>query len=331
MTQLELIFHNEFDSSNSIQEQELHPLLTNPPYKLSLPISELITPKEKDEKQIKTSKTISKVNKKGAEIAEDSEIESNKPNRTKDIPCDKSVPRPHNAFIIFRTDYAEKVKNFYHPKKISIRLISQLASIQWQVETTTVKSFFQILADMYLQRHKIKYPNYKYSPNRRNSSNTINNDRKTKRKIESKEEKPSKKTKKDDLKDLRKEYMFTWNINDQINDSLELSSVSLSTFEHTSPSNTSNNTIINCCNWDIYTPENTDTSMQITQQHQPIQFIDHSAPPITTTTSPPFAPHAPPATDTNYSYSSQYALDNISLEDYINYLILTVDQPIWNQ
>ncbi|CAI2167310.1 8120_t:CDS:2 [Funneliformis geosporum] len=305
MTQLELIFHNEFDSSNSIQEQELHPLLTNPPYKLSLPISELITPKEKDEKQIKTSKTISKVNKKGAEIAEDSEIESNKPNRTKDIPCDKSVPRPHNAFIIFRTDYAEKVKNFYHPKKISIRLISQLASIQWQVETTTVKSFFQILADMYLQRHKIKYPNYKYSPNRRNSSNTINNDRKTKRKIESKEEKPSKKTKKDDLKDLRKEYMFTWNINDQINDSLELSSVSLS--------------------------KNTDTSMQITQQHQPIQFIDHSAPPITTTTSPPFAPHAPPATDTNYSYSSQYALDNISLEDYINYLILTVDQPIWNQ
>ncbi|CAG8549612.1 7541_t:CDS:1 [Funneliformis mosseae] len=322
-----LIFHNEFDSSISTQEQELHPLLTNPPYTLSLSINELITPKEK---KITTSRNKNKVNKKGAKIVA---VESDKSNRAKDKPCDNAVPRPHNAFIIFRTDFAERVKNIYHPERVSIRLISKLASITWKGESSTVRSFFQILADMYLQRHKIKYPDYKYTPIRKDSSDTI----KRNRKIKSKQEKPSKKPKRDESKELLKEHMFTWNVNEKP-DSLALSSVSLSSIDINDDTNL--NKVYNAIN-NKYPPEN----------DKPLAFINYTAPsllPNTTTTSPLPAPPVPPTNTNNYYYLSQYEniipvepQENISLESILNtysnsplpedFLSFLENQPNWNQ
>ncbi|RGB43227.1 hypothetical protein C1646_598965, partial [Rhizophagus diaphanus] len=73
------------------------------------------------------------------------------------------IPRPHNAFIIFRNDYAARMKTSPE-KKVSIRLISQMASKQWKQQSDAVKLFFKILADMYQHKHRILYPDYKYSP-----------------------------------------------------------------------------------------------------------------------------------------------------------------------
>jgi hypothetical protein len=132
-----LLFNDELISS-----QNLHPLFLNPPYNLTLTIDELITPKEMKEPRESRRRR-------------DQRIEN-------DVNNNNQIPRPHNAFIIFRTDYAAKIKN--DDKRISIRIISRMASRQWNLEPELVKAFFKLLADMYQQRHKILFPNYKYAP-----------------------------------------------------------------------------------------------------------------------------------------------------------------------
>src|SRR5687768_9094014 len=102
-----LIFHDELISSKD------HPLLLDPPYKLTLSIPELTTPKEQ--------------------------------NKNKNNDGD-NIPRPHNAFILFRSDYAAKMKNNNNDQRISIRVISQMASKQWKKEPEQVKLFFKVLA-----------------------------------------------------------------------------------------------------------------------------------------------------------------------------------------
>ncbi|CAG8682893.1 13550_t:CDS:1, partial [Funneliformis caledonium] len=143
-----------------IQEQESHQLLTT--YELSL-ISELITPKEK------------------------------KRNNNK-------VPRPPNCFIIFRNYFVITNKDQCDQEKISMRMISTLASEAWKSLSPDSKSFFRTLADMYLQNHKIKYPDYKFSPKKKRSS-----------KSSAKKEKRTS----DETKEMIKKHMFTWNINER--------------------------------------------------------------------------------------------------------------------
>jgi hypothetical protein len=169
-----LIFHDELISS-----QELHPLLLNPPYDLTLSVTDLTTPKVPKERQARISSDSNHVT--------DSE--------------EVIIPRPHNAFIIFRNDFAAKVKNT-PDKKISIRLISQMASKQWKKESEMVKLFFKLLADMYQHKHRILYPDYKYSP-RYNAA----------RKSKSKKSKKAK-ARRDELQEKKKGRIITWYIHD---------------------------------------------------------------------------------------------------------------------
>ncbi|CAB4377594.1 unnamed protein product [Rhizophagus irregularis] len=175
---MNLIFHDELISS-----QELHPLLRCPPYDLTLSVAELTTPKTPKERQINDNST-----------------------RVTDPEEDVIIPRPHNAFIIFRNDYAARMKTSPE-KKVSIRLISQMASKQWKQQTDAVKLFFKILADMYQHKHRILYPDYKYSPR-------FNSARKSRRRKIAK-------AKKDDLKNKKKGRIITWYIHDNTDKDLQ--------------------------------------------------------------------------------------------------------------
>jgi len=160
-----LVFHDELISS-----QESHPLLKSPPYNLTLSVTELTTPK----------------------------VPKNK-NRATENEEDVIIPRPHNAFIIFRNDFAARLKDS-PDKKISIRLISQMASKQWKQETEEVRFFFKLLADMYQHKHRILYPDYKYSP----KYNSARKRRKSK----------NAKSKNQDFKGKKKGRIITWYIHD---------------------------------------------------------------------------------------------------------------------
>lgn len=168
-----LIFHDELISSKD------HPLLLNPPYNLTLPISELITPKDKDNR-------------------------NDGVNNKKKKDQDDNIPRPHNAFILFRIDYAARLKNSNNDQKVSIRIVSQLASKQWRKESEEVKLFFKVLADLYQERHKALYPCYKYTPKKPGSPYQV------------KKAKLSKKN--DDFKKKNKECMITWYVHDNFED-----------------------------------------------------------------------------------------------------------------
>ncbi|GBC03867.1 hypothetical protein RclHR1_05380004 [Rhizophagus clarus] len=182
-----LIFHDELISS-----QELHPLLSNPPYHLTKSIAELTTPKIPKEKR-------------RSHVTDSEE--------------DIIIPRPHNAFIIFRNDFAAKVKNS-HDKKISIRVISQMASKQWKEESEIVKLFFKLLADMYQHKHRILYPDYKYSPR-------YNAARRNRKKKSGKSD-----DKREDLKDKKKGRIITWYIHDHTDKDLHTQNTN-DTFRYT--------------------------------------------------------------------------------------------------
>ncbi len=332
-----LLFHNEFISSQ--ESHPSHPLLENPPYDLTLPIAELITPKERQTRKKKTP--ISGRDEKYAgtviNFKDESDNTGNDQINTDDSTDNSDdclIPRPHNAFIIFRTDYAERMKRIHYPKKFSIRVISKWASKQWEIETEIVKAFFQILAEMYLQRHKIKYPDYKYTPkNRKRPSNTI------------KKSKPSKptlsKAKRDELRKQRKDRIITWNINDVITDesSSVMDSLVLPSYHPTFPDafqftdvnndvNIDNNNNSDWVNQCIPVPEENPFQqvMQTTTNHsqqQQITFLNYTASPLSfnsTTTSPSY--HYSSQYDDNTLFNTETISDNssvssASLEDYI--------------
>ena len=95
-------------------------------------------------------------------------------------------------------DYAARLKRICNQQKISIRTISQLASKQWKKESEAVKVFFKLLSDMYQERHKKIYPDYKYTP-----------------------KKSFKKARRNELKRKKRERIITWCIHDNVVDNVE--------------------------------------------------------------------------------------------------------------
>src|SRR3954452_13786245 len=150
---MNLIFHNESSPSRD------SPLLVDPPYNLTLSITELTTPKGPKETKAQVKKKH-----KSSNNADSDQIETE---------VAGNISRPHNAFIIFRMDYAAKLKRIYNQQKISIRTISKLASKQLKKEPEAVKVFFKLLSDMYQERHKKIYPDYKYTPKRSNTFSDV--------------------------------------------------------------------------------------------------------------------------------------------------------------
>ncbi|GBC04468.1 hypothetical protein RclHR1_00570024 [Rhizophagus clarus] len=72
------------------------------------------------------------------------------------------IPRPPNAFIIYRREM--KAKHDFSKKTEAD--ISREVGEMWRKESDDVKDFYFKLADHAKKRHKEKYVNYKYKPER---------------------------------------------------------------------------------------------------------------------------------------------------------------------
>ncbi|KAF9787759.1 high mobility group box domain-containing protein, partial [Thelephora terrestris] len=84
------------------------------------------------------------------------------------------IPRPKNAFIIFRTMYSKwnsmlpRAQDPGNPHaQLAItdhRALSKAAGDAWRRMTEEQKAPYKELADADKAQHKINYPDYKYSP-----------------------------------------------------------------------------------------------------------------------------------------------------------------------
>ncbi|KAJ9286288.1 transcriptional regulator family: HMG [Paecilomyces variotii] len=76
------------------------------------------------------------------------------------------VPRPPNAFILYRQHHHPIVKAAhpeFHNNDISVVL-----GKQWKGESQHVKAHFQALAEQIKRKHSEAYPNYQYTPRKQN-------------------------------------------------------------------------------------------------------------------------------------------------------------------
>ncbi|GBC03232.1 hypothetical protein RclHR1_05020009 [Rhizophagus clarus] len=116
-------------------------LKTNPPYKLTLTIEELLAPSKR-----KRSKSSSK----------------------------SPPPRPQNVFILFKRDLTARLR-LESQESLTIVKLSKLAKATWENLSNEVRQFFQILYLACIEKHKQLYPGYRYSPKKRRQSGRSKN------------------------------------------------------------------------------------------------------------------------------------------------------------
>ncbi|CAG8506242.1 5038_t:CDS:1 [Paraglomus brasilianum] len=92
------------------------------------------------------------------------------PTRTNRARRNSYPPRPRNSWLIFRTDYKNKLRVIHPDQPSTIEKVSKLASSDWANQSEEVKQFFTVLSKMAKKLHEDVYPNYIYHP-RRNSNN----------------------------------------------------------------------------------------------------------------------------------------------------------------
>ncbi|CAG8747870.1 23420_t:CDS:1 [Racocetra persica] len=76
-----------------------------------------------------------------------------------------SPPRPQNAFVLFRRDFAAKLKQ--KEMKMKTGEISRLAAEEWHKQPQNVLCFFEFLENLAKEKHKLMYPDYKFLPKKR--------------------------------------------------------------------------------------------------------------------------------------------------------------------
>ncbi|TAQ89161.1 Nucleoside-triphosphate phosphatase [Chlorociboria aeruginascens] len=82
---------------------------------------------------------------------------------------DPKIPRPRNAFILYRQHYQAQVVA-QHPG-LANPDISKIIGEQWREQAPEVKSDWKRLAEEEKQRHQRQYPGYRYQPRRAGKPN----------------------------------------------------------------------------------------------------------------------------------------------------------------
>ncbi|TVY90076.1 Repressor of filamentous growth, partial [Lachnellula willkommii] len=97
------------------------------------------------------------------------------PNQTREQVClcqpDPKIPRPRNAFILYRQHYQAQVVA-QHPGLANPE-ISKIIGEQWREQAPEVKSEWKRLAEEEKQRHQRQYPGYRYQPRRAGKANGV--------------------------------------------------------------------------------------------------------------------------------------------------------------
>ncbi|KZT24013.1 hypothetical protein NEOLEDRAFT_1052092, partial [Neolentinus lepideus HHB14362 ss-1] len=73
------------------------------------------------------------------------------------------IPRPKNAFILFRCDY---VKRRTKSKSGDGASVSKRAGEEWRKLPASEKARYHARAEEEKRRHRIRYPDYAYKPQR---------------------------------------------------------------------------------------------------------------------------------------------------------------------
>ena len=78
----------------------------------------------------------------------------------------KKIPRPPNAWIIYRTDRLNEWKESRSPYDPPVKQadISRMIALRWKHESGPMKLEYEKRAAIAKAEHKKKYPNYKYNP-----------------------------------------------------------------------------------------------------------------------------------------------------------------------
>jgi hypothetical protein len=78
------------------------------------------------------------------------------------------IPRPMNSFMLYRSAYAERVKEYC--KEGNHQIISQVTGASWALEPQSVKAVYEKFAEIDRQNHQNAHPGYKFAPNKNNAA-----------------------------------------------------------------------------------------------------------------------------------------------------------------
>ncbi|KAJ3029015.1 UNVERIFIED_CONTAM: hypothetical protein HDU68_000311 [Siphonaria sp. JEL0065] len=81
------------------------------------------------------------------------------------VPDATKIPRPPNAFILYRNVHQPLLVASHKGQGMSSRDFSSMIGEQWRNEDPRIKQKFQNDAKTRMLEHRDKYPNYKYRPN----------------------------------------------------------------------------------------------------------------------------------------------------------------------
>ncbi|EXJ58676.1 hypothetical protein A1O7_06104 [Cladophialophora yegresii CBS 114405] len=74
------------------------------------------------------------------------------------------VSRPMNSFMLYRSAYAERVKQFC--KENNHQVVSQVTGASWPLEPKEIRELYEQYAIAERDNHAIAHPNYKFAPNK---------------------------------------------------------------------------------------------------------------------------------------------------------------------
>ncbi|KAI5292962.1 hypothetical protein KEM55_007389, partial [Ascosphaera atra] len=76
------------------------------------------------------------------------------------------IARPMNSFMLYRSAYAERTKEWC--SKNNHQIVSSVSGQSWPLEPPEVRDKYEKLAVIDRENHKKAHPNYKFAPNKAN-------------------------------------------------------------------------------------------------------------------------------------------------------------------
>ncbi|KAL4977515.1 hypothetical protein BDW66DRAFT_34291 [Aspergillus desertorum] len=75
---------------------------------------------------------------------------------------DGKIPRPMNSFMLYRSAYANRVKEYFRQQNHQV--VSSASGASWNKETPEIRAKYERLAVIEKRNHLKAYPGYKFSP-----------------------------------------------------------------------------------------------------------------------------------------------------------------------
>ncbi|KAL6239059.1 hypothetical protein BDW75DRAFT_166013 [Aspergillus navahoensis] len=75
---------------------------------------------------------------------------------------DGKIPRPMNSFMLYRSAYANRVKEYFRQQNHQV--VSSASGASWNMETPEIRAKYERLAVIEKRNHLKAYPGYKFTP-----------------------------------------------------------------------------------------------------------------------------------------------------------------------